>query len=53
MAKEIKKVEAEVEVTESAARTEFKKIIELYKKQNPVKYAKKEAELLAKLAKIN
>jgi len=37
---------------ESAARLAFKRIIEAYKKSNPVKSELKKAELEAKLAKI-
>ncbi len=34
---------------DSAAKAEYRKIIEAYKKQNPKKYAIKEKALLAKL----
>lgn len=36
-------------VEESEAKKEFRKLIEAYKIQNPVKYAQKEPELIRKL----
>lgn len=37
---------------DSPARKDFLKLIEIYKKQNPVKYEKKKEELARKLAAI-
>jgi hypothetical protein len=48
-------VEKEVFVNseeESEAKKKFMETMELYKKQNPVKYAQKEPELLKKLSKM-
>lgn len=46
MAKEINKVE------ESKTKQEYAQLIEAYKKQNPVKYAAKKAELEKRLASM-
>jgi len=42
---------APVEVPDSKEKEKFRQLIEIYKVQNPVKYAQKEAELLLKLSK--
>jgi len=39
-------------VKDSKAKQEFAELIEIYKKQNPVKYAAKKAELERKLAQL-
>ena len=48
---EVAPVEAipEVAVEESEAKKQFRAFIEVYRQKNPVKYARKEPELLKKL----
>lgn len=43
---------AEIKVKESKVKQDFVQLIEAYKKQNPVKYAAKKAELEKKLAQL-
>ena len=50
--KEEKTVEKAESVKESEAKKQFRKLIEIYKVQNPVKYALKKAELERKLANL-
>lgn len=49
---EIKLNQPEAPVSRSEVKENFKNLIEAYKIQNPVKYAEKEARLLAKLANL-
>ena len=42
----------EAPLPQSEARERFQKIIDAYKKQNPVKFERKRAELETKLAKL-
>ena len=37
---------------DSQAKKEFRKVLEAYKESNPIKYAQKEIELLAKLESL-
>lgn len=51
MAKTTKKTETEEIITEVKIDSEFAKLLEIYKVQNPIKYELKKAELLKKLNK--
>lgn len=45
-------VEEVEKVTDSTAKAQHRKMMEAYAKQNPVKYAQKEADLTARLNKL-